>query len=176
MYCHDYKCDVCHFVATATFGAIGYYSIDADVRIPAVTAPAWCSRCKTITIAEDLPDLANLLASLRQIDELGVTEFDTEWAAQMDQTPKEFLANRRTNLERFIALQKSRSTKARCVECGAEDFRFLATEMNDGKLPESFPHPGCTGTLWMVDWCLASPATYFLLDRNGFHIKPRKTT
>lgn len=152
------------------FGAVGYYLLDDGRRVPAWTSPCWCERCQTITLAEDLPDIDRLEASLQLIHEQGVSDFDREWAEQTGETPEAFVARRQRNLERAIEAHRGRQAPPRCLECGESDFRFLADP--EDSMPESFGHPGCTGEMKLITSCHASPATYFLLDRNGVRISP----
>jgi hypothetical protein len=169
MFVYDYECSVCHFKARAAIGAVGYYQLDDGKRMWAIISPCWCERCQTITLAEDLPDVGRLEASLQRIREHGWSDLDRQWAEQIGKSSEAVLARRQRNLEQQIEAHRGRTAPPRCLECGESDCRSLAP---DDRLPKSFRHPGCAGEMKLGTSCHASPATYFLLDRNGVRISP----
>jgi hypothetical protein len=135
-------------------------------RMVASAIPAWCRTCEAITVVEDLPPIALLSEHLARLKNGNVSDEERELAKMFERTLEQFRQERIATWTEIIARFQHRTSPNRCINCGGFDFEPLHRE----RMPDTFAHPGCSGQFARSDTFHAIPATYFLLDAEGYRL------
>lgn len=146
---------------------MGYYQLDSGKRIFALVDPAWCNICAGISQVEVNPTKHELQLQIDACASEELAPEELEFFQLSDRPIAEYLGRKRQSLVKLMELVEHRSLPNRCIECGFSDFTLLTDLSTDGEFPNAFAHRGCGGMLRVTDWLHASPAYYFLLDREG---------
>jgi hypothetical protein len=123
-YFYDIRCKRCGYEQPMfrAYAALYAYLLPDGSTLAVPYVPAWCSRCKAVVHAEELPELVSLKRQLRDWQtsalEAEVRAWHQEW------------------LEREIAWRSERTSAAKCLACGS-------TEIVRGSLGGGILHPGC---------------------------------
>jgi hypothetical protein len=169
MFSHRYECDECQLEAFALCGRPGYYQFADGQRIVADSLPVWCHLCSTITLAENIPAIDDLVVRLKQLENGDLSENELEFIASLKDNLDDHIKGCINNCQIHISRFANRRTPNRCIECGASDFIVLGDA--EGRMPQSIQYHVCKGALSLKEWHICSPATFFLLDAEGNRIR-----
>ncbi len=122
---------------------------------------AWCPQCNDLVAAEYLPDMASLQRSLSDVESNGLDDDERDFAALIEATAEQLLADRISMWRNYISWRSIRQSPPRCLRCGTTDIQILTTPLR---------HPNCGGNLQIEssgDYLPAGPVHY---DAEGNRI------
>jgi hypothetical protein len=139
---YDANCDACGYTARLRHILRSYKCGDGlPDRVTIEQAPAWCAGCRAVVSAETIPGVDTIQ---RDID--SCTDADDESQEHLDR------------LRRRLAWRKERQAGPKCLECGSQDLAFVRIEepedeeLDQEEIIHPMEHPGCGGTLAIVNW------------------------
>lgn len=161
---HDYVCDRCSLRCSAGDypGPLPIYNLGNGNVAPVQVRAAWCATCAAVTRAEALPSAE---AVEREI--LEAIKDSREYAADDDPLMRQLAALKTryvlsANAWRQWAVER-RGTGERCLRCGSEVPTLDVLE-GSAAWPDRFKHPGCGGTVSMVEGDLRVAWMYLDLE------------
>src|ERR1039457_145663 len=150
-------CDRCSFeeLLYSFFTYYCLYELPDGGRVPIPNRTEWCYQCKTLCVAENLPDIAFTNNAMREAKRAlsrcleGLTPNTPEWVSGY----KVWAPHRLEPAEQLHFVVSNRKSPPRCLSCGSFDHKELPLSgYPEGKRTIlQIQHPGCGGNFIIDD-------------------------
>ncbi len=132
------KCDRCHYRGLLD-DVLRSYELAEHVTLNVKRGAAWCPRCQAVIWAEVIPSLPDIERRIAECERRDPSVIETALPS----------VNRLEELRRRADWLKTRTTPARCLECGTTDVTAMTTghSRSGNEKWTLSPHPNCGGTI-----------------------------